>query len=126
METKKVFLSAPMNRKTDEQIAHELLMLKHYANARWPKDELEFVDNWSNKEKETNDEPQFVFLRTIEEQEKYNKKERSKAIRYLAEALAKLADCDAALFYPGWERARGCLVEHETCERYRIPIYHVE
>lgn len=40
----------------------------------------------------------------------------------LGNALELLAWCDAAVFCPGWEEARGCQIEHLAAELYGIKI----
>ena len=42
----------------------------------------------------------------------------------LAKSLELMADCDAVYFAPGWEKARGCIIEHEVAERYRVHRYY--
>lgn len=42
-------------------------------------------------------------------------------VYYLGESLKKLAEADVVYFMKGWENARGCVIEHETCIRYGIP-----
>ena len=44
------------------------------------------------------------------------------AVRCLAESLKKLAEADVAVFVKGWEKARGCQVEHMVAEKYGIGI----
>lgn len=40
----------------------------------------------------------------------------------LGHALEVMAACDAAYFAPGWEKARGCRIEHEAAEQYGVKI----
>ena len=42
-------------------------------------------------------------------------------VYYLGESLKKLSEADVVYFMKGWENARGCIIEHETCIRYGIP-----
>jgi hypothetical protein len=44
---------------------------------------------------------------------------------YLGHAIVKLSWCDEVFFYGNWKEARGCLIEHEVCERYDIPFTEV-
>ncbi len=44
---------------------------------------------------------------------------------YLGHSLTKLASVDECYFYPGWRKARGCIVELETCGHYGIPIRYM-
>ena len=41
---------------------------------------------------------------------------------YLGVSFEMLAEADAAYFMDGWEDARGCIMEHEACEKYGIVI----
>lgn len=41
---------------------------------------------------------------------------------YLGKSLKMLSQCDLAVFAMGWEQARGCWIEYETCKRYGIPV----
>lgn len=40
----------------------------------------------------------------------------------LGESIKLMANADCAYFMKGWNKARGCIIEHEVCERYGIPI----
>ena len=35
-----------------------------------------------------------------------------------------MTNADCAYFMKGWNEARGCIIEHEVCERYGIPIIY--
>lgn len=41
-------------------------------------------------------------------------------------SIGILASADAVLFYGNWKESRGCKLEREICERYKIPIYEQE
>lgn len=45
-------------------------------------------------------------------------------LRLLAKAINKLADADGAYFTKGWEKSRGCRIEHECCKLYELEIYY--
>ena len=40
------------------------------------------------------------------------------AIRCLAKSIEFIASVDAVVFMPGWEEARGCVVEHYIAKEY--------
>ncbi len=40
----------------------------------------------------------------------------------LGNSFKRLAGCDAAYFAEGWQRSKGCAMEHEVCKLYGIPI----
>lgn len=44
--------------------------------------------------------------------------ECSTPLECLAESLWLMADADIVVFAPGWEKARGCEIEHECAKRY--------
>ena len=43
---------------------------------------------------------------------------------YLAGALRKMSQCDGVLFLPGWEKARGCRIEHEAAVAYGLKVFY--
>lgn len=49
---------------------------------------------------------------------------KNPGIYYLGRAFLKgLAYADAIVLAPGWEKARGCLVEREAAYRYNLEVY---
>ena len=45
---------------------------------------------------------------------------------YLARSLENMSLCHAAYFCKGWERARGCRIEHEAAKAYGLFIIYEE
>ena len=45
-------------------------------------------------------------------------------LHYLAASLMKMATCDAVYFCKGWEKARGCRIEHEAAKAYGLEIIY--
>lgn len=43
---------------------------------------------------------------------------------YLAKSIEAISSVDAVLFANGWEKARGCRIEHEICLQYNIPTMY--
>lgn len=43
---------------------------------------------------------------------------------YLAGSLWKMSQCDGVLFLPGWEKARGCRIEHEAAVAYGLKVFY--
>ena len=86
------FISQPMKNKTTEQIKNER------------EEVIEFLHrndmNEINSIIENNKDP----------------------IYSLGESIKLMANADCAYFMKGWNTARGCIIEHEVCERYGIPI----
>lgn len=52
------------------------------------------------------------------------KAENKPSLWYLGESIKLMADADLIVFAPGWEKGRGCLIEHECAVKYNIP--HLE
>lgn len=94
---KKLFISQPMNGKTDEEIIHERQIAIRRAKAVI-KEDVQVIDSFFQKA-------------PIE----------ANPIWFLAEAIEFLSEADIAYFTVGWEKARGCRIEHEVCVQYGIP-----
>lgn len=92
----KVFISQPMNGKTDEQIKQERLSvierLKHMFDG-----EIEIIDS-------------FI------EEVPYD----VTPLWYLGESIKSLDKADVAFFCKDWEKLNGCTIEHECAVRYGI------
>ena len=43
---------------------------------------------------------------------------------FLAKSLDNMSKCNAAYFCNGWERARGCKIEHEAAVAYGLKIIY--
>ena len=97
---KKVFISQPMNGKTDKEILEQREIA--IAAAEY------FLG-------EPVEEIKSFF-------EDYNPKNGCIPLKYLAKSIDLLADADVVYFAPGWEEARGCKIEHECAEAYGISI----
>lgn len=41
----------------------------------------------------------------------------------LGRSLQALSKVDAVVFMNGWDKARGCKIEHLICEQYGMPFY---
>lgn len=46
------------------------------------------------------------------------------ALSFLADSLAVMSTCDFVYFCKGWERARGCYIEHEVAQNYGLKIMY--
>lgn len=42
------------------------------------------------------------------------------SVLYLAKSIEKMAYCKAVYFCKGWEKARGCVIEHEVAQKYDL------
>lgn len=98
----KVFISQPMSGKTNEEIIARR------------KEIIEMIEN-----KYLNENISFVY--SIIEDEPSNDTPY-KPVWYLGDSIKKLATATLAYFDKGWQKARGCCIEHDVCELYKIPI----
>ena len=97
--TLKAAISQPMAGKTEEQIMME---------RRYLVSQLEGLG--------------FEVINTILDVPKveYN------PVLYLGKSIELMAEADVIVFMPGWENARGCVIEHEVARRYQKFIMEVE
>lgn len=97
---KKVFISQPMNGKSDDEIFKQrevaIAAAEHFLGE--PVEEIK------------------SFF------EDYDPESGCIPLKYLAKSLELLADADVAYFAPGWESARGCKIERTCAEVYGIDI----
>lgn len=105
----KAMLSQPMAGKTDEEIiqtrerAIRILKEKGYEIVN-----TLFTDEWYDQE---------------------NMKKRGVVqipLCFLAKSLENMSLCHAAYFCKGWEKARGCRLEHEAAIAYGVDIIYEE
>lgn len=103
----KAMLSQPMAGKTDEEIiatrekAVAALKAKGYEIVN-----TLFTDEWySNKSMEERGVVQIPLC-------------------FLAKSLENMSLCHAAYFCKGWEKARGCRIEHDTAVAYGLDIFY--
>ena len=95
---KKLFISQPMEGKTDEEIL--AVREKAIASAKDKVDEdVEVIDSFIQ-----------------------NAPHDAKPLWLLGKALELLATADIAYFAKGWEEARGCRIENQCALDYEIPM----
>ncbi len=88
----KIMISQPMNGKTQKQIEEE---------------RAELVENLEDKG--------YKVVNTIFTDEP---PEGDAALYYLAKSIDAMSKVDAVIFMQGWEKARGCKIEHEIAIKY--------
>lgn len=93
---KKLFISQPMNGKTNEQILEE----RQKAISSFD-DEVEVIDSFFK------DAPR-----------------DATPLWYLGESIKLLGDADVVYFCKDWEKYRGCTIEHECAVRYGKEIVY--
>ena len=95
---KKLFISQPMNGKTEEEIL--AVRNKAIESAKiMLNDDVEVIESYF---------------------EDYNPDKGCIPLKYLAKSLDLLADADVAYFAKGWESARGCRIENQCAIEYGI------
>lgn len=94
----KIMISQPMKGKTNEQIREERADLVK----RLEEEGHEVVDTVF--EEAPADEDVAIYM-------------LSQSIRYIGKV-------DAVVFMPGWEKARGCRIEHEVAVAYGKQVYY--
>lgn len=95
----KIMISQPMKGKTNGQIRKEREMLIHKLELK----EYEVVDTIITEEPPKN----------IDE-----------AIYYLSKSIEFIGKVDAIYFMKGWEKARGCKIEHEVAVEYNKQVFY--
>ena len=97
----KIMISQPMYGKTEKQIREEREPLKNTLKQL----DHEVIDTIF-----TEDAPENV----------------NAGVWYLAKSIEAMSKADAVIFMQGWEKARGCKIEHEIAIKYNKFIKEVE
>lgn len=106
---KKAMFSQPMAGLTDEQIiAAREVAVKHLTNSGYEVVNTLFTDEWYSKEKMA--ERGVVQI----------------PLCFMAKSLENMSLCHAVYFAKGWEKARGCRIEHEAAKAYGLEIMYEE
>ena len=109
MNVKKAMLSQPMAGKTDEEIvATREKAISALKAMGYDVVNTLFTDDYYNKE---------------------NMEERGVVqipLCFLAKSLENMSLCHAAYFCKGWEKARGCKIEHDAAVAYGLEIIYEE
>jgi len=101
----KAMLSQPMGGKTEEEILETRnRAIKALKEQGYEIVNTLFTDEWYSKE---NMEKRGVVQIPL---------------CFLAKSLESMSLCHAAYFCKGWEKARGCVIEHEAAKRYGLII----
>lgn len=97
----KIFISQPMKGKTNEEILAE--RAEAVAKLEKHMDDIHVIDT--------------VLTVTVPE--------HHPGLVYLAHSIEMLDDADVLVCIKGWQKARGCRIEHECAKAYGIPIYYL-
>lgn len=96
---KKLFISQPMRDKTDEQILAERTRIMEVVKAKYPEEEIEVLDTFFQ-----------------------NAPHEARPLWFLSKSLEFLSTADIVAFAPGWDKYRGCKIEHTCALEYGIEI----
>lgn len=94
---KKLFISQPMNGKTDEEILFERARIIELCKKRYG--EIEVIESFFE-----------------------NAPHEARPLWFLAKSLELMSTADIAFFAYGWKDYRGCKIEHECAKQYGIEI----
>lgn len=93
----KIMISQPMNGKTNEQIREERAEL------------VEKLEKLGNEVVDT-------IISDFDD--------NTDPILYLAKSIEFIADVDGVVFMDGWEKARGCKIEHDVAVNYGKKVFY--
>lgn len=96
----KVFISQPMQGRSDEDISKERSIIKSILTNKFNCD-ITIVDSFFK------DAPV-----------------DAKPLWYLSKSIELLSIADLAYFAHGWDNARGCKIEHACAIEYGIPVMY--
>lgn len=100
----KVFISVPMRGHTDQEIAKAIEIAKSKLSemAQENQEYIIYVNNF------------------VEVPSDMDIKNPSTAMWCLGGAIQKMSKCDAIYFCPGWQEARGCVIERHVAVLYGL------
>lgn len=104
---KKAMLSQPMAGFTDAQIVETRdKAIEHLISMGYEIVNTYFTDEWYTKDSMA--ERGVVQI----------------PICFLSKSIENMSLCDAAYFCDGWEKARGCIIEHEIATKYGMDVIY--
>lgn len=98
----KVFISQPMYGFTDEEVMETRAKAVEFV--RRVHGEVEVIESYIHE----------------------NVPETAGRLWHLGESIKLMSDADLVVFCPGYETARGCLVEKTVCDEYDIPYIGID
>ena len=99
----KIFISQPMNGRTDEEVMKRRDEIKKYCIKVFQKP-CEFIDS---------------FTKPVDLVNKGR-------IAMLGHSITMMHDAELVVFDKGWDKAHGCCVERLVCSEYKIPVYDMD
>jgi hypothetical protein len=109
MLKQKIMISQPMAGLTDGQIVDARNRFLQFAE----KENLEVVNTLFQDDWYSNDAMTSRGVIQI-------------PLCFLAKSLEAMSLCHKAYFAKGWERARGCIIEHDVAMRYGLELIYEE
>ena len=108
----KVFLSLGMSGKSENEIRRNIDLMKSMGH---------YIFN------NLKDDDDIVFIHNADYAAPADRLLiKNPALYYLGEAIKKMGDADAVLFWVDYRRHKGCLVEEECARQYNIDRYYIE
>lgn len=102
MEKVKVFISQPMNGKTNDEIEKERKEIKDKLDNKYGEDNYEIIDSFFK-----------------------NAPHNAKPLWFLGKSFELLSTANVCVFAKGWNNARGCCMEYQACIQYGIAIWEI-
>ncbi len=100
-------ISQPMGGLTEEQIVETRNRFLQFAKENnYQVVNTLFTDEWYSK-------------KSMEERDV-----RNIPMQFLAKSIESMSLCNIAYFVKGWEKARGCKIEHEVAKQYNMEIIY--
>lgn len=99
-EGKTFMISQPMNGISEE----EILQVREEVRSKMEQMGFRFVDSFFNEFGKKSEDAKNI------------------PVYYLSKSIEKMSQCDIVVFVTGWEKARGCQIEHAIAEKYEIEI----
>lgn len=99
----KIFISQHMNGKTNAEIIGERNRIINNIEKILKTDNIEYIYSIIN----TSSFPHGESIRIF-------------PVWYLSKSIEQLSKADLVVFGLGWEKARGCCIEHAICKEYGI------
>lgn len=101
----KVFLCLPMSGRSEEDILNEMSEMTeasiHYFQDKHPDCEIVYMTNYVSESEEESDNPVYLLGRGI---------------------MEKMSQANVCLFSKNWKDSKGCNIEHDIAEAYKIDI----
>lgn len=99
----KVFISQPMNGRTNEEINSERQSIMITVQAIYPGEKIEIIDSFFE-----------------------NAPHDVKPLWYLAKSIELMTEADLVVFAPHWNNFRGCRIEYECAHAYGLKTLEVD